>query len=190
MFNGGYTRDNMFGLKLDYPAFLSALVSALLQHHPVELWLVPHTYGAPDSVESDPEACRRVRDALPVDLHHRVRIVIGEYDCHEIKGVIGQTQFFVGSRMHACIAALSQGIPCVGVAYSRKFAGVFESVGMQEWVIDARTTSNADAVARMLELYQQRDLVRDSLRKRAAQAREKLTTLFRRLMQTALPITP
>ena len=47
------------------------------------------------------------------------------------KAVIGQCDFFIGSRMHACIAALSQGVPCVGVAYSMKFAGVFDTVGME-----------------------------------------------------------
>ena len=65
-------------------------------------------------------------------------IVDREYDQHEIKGVIGMCDFFVGSRMHACIGALSQGIPCVGVAYSMKFRGVFESVGVADWVVDSR----------------------------------------------------
>ena len=83
MYNGGYTRDKMFGLKLDYLTFLPALVTALLREHAGELWLIPHTYGPPESVESDPEACRRVRDALPRELQERVRIVTGEYDAHE-----------------------------------------------------------------------------------------------------------
>jgi polysaccharide pyruvyl transferase WcaK-like protein len=182
MFNGGYTRKNMFGLELDYPAFLPALVTALLTEHRGELWLVPHTYGPPESVESDPEACRRVRAALPLEVQQRVRIVAGEYDCHEIKGVISQCDFFIGSRMHACIAALSQGIPCAGVAYSMKFAGVFETVGMGDWVVDGRTATNNEAVARILELYRKRDGVRDGLRARALEARQQLERLFRSLM--------
>ncbi|MHC4326639.1 MAG: hypothetical protein ACYSWW_00795 [Planctomycetota bacterium] len=39
--------------------------------------------------------------------------------------------------MHACIVALSQSIPVVGIAYSRKFQGVFESVGLGNCVADA-----------------------------------------------------
>ncbi len=30
MYNGGYVRNNMFGLKLDYPSFLKELVDRLL----------------------------------------------------------------------------------------------------------------------------------------------------------------
>jgi len=70
MVNGGYTRKNMFGLKLDYPSFLAAMIKALLAEHQGELWLVPHTYAPPGDVESDPEACCKVRAALPEILQH------------------------------------------------------------------------------------------------------------------------
>jgi polysaccharide pyruvyl transferase WcaK-like protein len=183
MFNGGYTRKNMFGLKLDYISFLPALIQALLEEHSGELWLVPHTYGPPTSVESDPEASRQVREALPEDLKARVRIVTGDYDCHELKGIIGAFDFFIGSRMHACIAALSQGIPCVGIAYSRKFEGVFDSVGMRSWVVDARDTSNEEALRRVLSLYRKRDYVRDDLKVQAHKAKKRLKDIFSSLIQ-------
>ena len=185
MFNGGYTRKNMFGLKLDYKSFLPALIQALLAEHPGELWLVPHTYAPPENVESDPEACRQVREALPEDLKARVRIVTGDYDCREIKGVIGVFEFFIGSRMHACIAALSQGIPCVGVAYSRKFEGVFQSVGMSQWVVDARNMGNEEALKRIVALYRTRDSVRHTLKAHADEARVRLKAIFSRLVAAA-----
>jgi colanic acid/amylovoran biosynthesis protein len=188
MYNGGYTRDNMFGLKLDYRSMLPALVKALLVDHPGELWLVPHMYGPSESVESDPEACRKVWEALPGALQSRVRIVTGEYDCHEIKGVIGQCEFFIGSRMHACIAALSHGIPCVGIAYSRKFEGVFDTVGMGEWVVDGRKVENQEAVARVLKLYKKRDEVRQELRGRADEAKRKVHDVFGRLFHEAVRV--
>jgi colanic acid/amylovoran biosynthesis protein len=185
MYNGGYTRKNMFGLKLDYAAFLPQLVVALLREHPGEIWLVPHTFEPPGNVESDPEASRNLRDALPPELRTRIRIVTREYDQHEIKGVIGQCDFFIGSRMHSCIAALSQGVPCVGVAYSMKFAGVFETVGMETWVVDGRETTNEQAVARVLELYRQRDGVRAALLRRAEEARGRLQEVFCTLIAEA-----
>ena len=188
MFNGGYTRDNMFGLKLDYPAFLPALAKALLSEHTGELWLVPHTYGRrPGSVEDDPAACRQVRSALPPELQKRVRIVAAEYDCHQLKYIIGQCDFFIGSRMHACIAALSQGVPSVGVAYSKKFAGVFDSVGMREWVVDARQASNEEALARILELFRSRHDVVSALRQRSQEARARLPEIFQKLVKAVRP---
>ena len=182
MYNGGYNRANMFGLKLDYQAFLPRLVEALLREHEGEVWLIPHTYAPADSVESDPEACRRVREAVPEPLRQRVRLITGEYDCHEIKWVIGLCDFFVGSRMHSCIAALSQGIPTVGVAYSRKFEGVFDSVGVRDWVVDGRAVDTDRAVERVMELFRRRGEVRELLQVAADQARAELGRLFRDLV--------
>ena len=54
--------------------------------------------------------------------------------------------------MHSCIAALPQGIPCIGLAYRMKFEGVFESIVMSDWVIDAKEVTTDSAVDRCLEL--------------------------------------
>jgi polysaccharide pyruvyl transferase WcaK-like protein len=174
MYNGG----NIFGLKLNYASFLPALVTALLREHDDELWLVPHNFAPAGNVESDPAVSRILRDQLPIELQSRIRIVAKPYDSHEIKGVIGQCDFFVGSRMHACIAALSQGIPCVGVAYSMKFRGVFDSVGMSEWVVDAGHTTNEQAIDYIVNLYRRRNDVRESLRRHCEEARRQLLDIF------------
>ena len=184
MYNGGYTRRNMFGLKLDYPGFLPKLVESLLAAHQGDIWLIPHTLGARGNVESDNEASEKLRACLSPALQARVRIVTGDYNAHELKGIIGQCDFFIGSRMHSCIAALSQGIPCVGVAYSRKFAGVFDSVGMGEWVVDARSNVKTEAVTRIVDLYRRRNAVRVELGKRAEQAYTKLEEIFGQMMTT------
>lgn len=182
MFNGGYNRDNMFGLKLDYRAFLPDLVVSLLRDTEADILLVPHTIAASGDPESDNEACLKVRDTLPVELQSRVRIVTGDYDAHQLKGIIGQCDFFVGARMHSCIAALSQGVPCVGVAYSMKFGGVFDSVGMLDWVVDGRVTDSARAIKSIQNLYQSRDSVREVLAYNSEQARQKLREVFRQLV--------
>ncbi len=188
MYNGGYDRKNMFGLALDYPAFLQRLISELLSKHPdFDIWLVPHTYAAFGDVESDNEACEKVKDALPPHLQGSVTVIADEYDQHQIKGIIGRCDAFIGSRMHSCIAALSQGIPCIGLAYSMKFSGVFQSVGMEDWVIDAKEKNTENAVARALELLDERDQRRADLQKAVHSARDQLKTIFQRLAGSLQP---
>ena len=143
--------------------------------------MIPHTYAS-DNVESYNEASAKLRDSLPAELRARVRLLTAEYDAHELKWIIGQCQFFIGSRMHSCIAALSQGVPSIGVAYSRKFVGVFESVGMEQWVVDGRSSTIEDAVSRIVALYHQRDGVRQELLRRSALARQQLTEIFQDLV--------
>jgi len=183
MYNGGYTRSNMFGLKLDYPEYLREVVSSLARVSDCRIWLVPHTYAPIGDVESDNAACATLRASLPPEVAVRVSIVSAEYDQHEIKGVIGHCGFFVGSRMHSCIAALSQGIPCVGVAYSGKFLGVFESVGAGDWVIDGREVSTSEAVSRTTALFVDRAKTREELAPQAASAKAALAEIFGSLVR-------
>src|SRR5690606_11977077 len=113
--------------------------------------------------------CKQVLASLEPRLIPRVHILEGEYDQSELKHIIGNCNFFIGSRMHSCIAALSQGIPAVGVAYSRKFAGVFESVCMNDWVVDLRTITTEEAVARTIALLLTRGEARATLARKLPQ---------------------
>jgi len=182
MYNGGYDRKDMFSLTLDYQEYLKKLVSRLLGEFTFDIVLIPHTYAKEGDVESDNEACLKLYNSVPDELRSRVRVVIGSYDQHEIKGVIGRCGVFVGSRMHACIAALSQGIPCVGVAYSRKFSGVFRSVGMEEWVVDGKSERVDGAVDRTLSLISSRESVVSGLKSSVERAKLRLRTVFSEIL--------
>jgi len=178
MYNGGYSRANMFGLKMDYSEFLLLLATELLGKTNKDLILVPHTFAPAGDVESDNAACKSLRAQLSPQEQERVRIVAEDYDQYEIKGLIGLCDFFIGSRMHSCIAALSQGVPCVGVAYSMKFQGVFESVGMGDWVVDARAVTKESACESIHALYAKKEDCRVELEKSAGAAKEKLYCVF------------
>jgi polysaccharide pyruvyl transferase WcaK-like protein len=67
--------------------------------------------------------------------------------------------------MHACIAALSQTIPTTSVAYSKKFSGVFESMGVKDMSIDAREADMDIAIERILDAFNRRDEIKMALHK-------------------------
>jgi len=175
----------MFSLKLDYAEFLGKLIVALLKHTSNRLLLVPHTFGAPGNVESDPDACRLVMEAVGTTDKHRVHLVNREYDEREIKGIIGECDVFIGSRLHSCIAALSQGIPTIGVAYSKKFKGVFETVGAGDWVIDGRELSTDMAVSIVENRIEHREAIRATLIRESGRARELLHQNFSSFIKRA-----
>jgi polysaccharide pyruvyl transferase WcaK-like protein len=47
----------------------------------------------------------------------------------EAKSYISGMDLFIGARMHATIAAISSGVPVIPFSYSRKFEGLFSSLG-------------------------------------------------------------
>jgi polysaccharide pyruvyl transferase WcaK-like protein len=176
-----------FGLRLEYRRFLPKLVADLLADGSNRVLLVPHTFAPDGAVESDPAACRELVQHIPPSLRDRVHVLARDYDQHDLKGIIGLCDFFIGSRMHACIAALSQGVPAVGVAYSRKFAGVFDTVGAGDWVIDARTCSDDEALERIGSLFSDRALLRTLLKGNVASVQDEVLRVFGSLFGTSSP---
>jgi polysaccharide pyruvyl transferase WcaK-like protein len=183
MYNGGYTRSNMFGLLYDYQELMHNLVSKLIKETDANLLFVPHTYGSVGDVESDPEACREVVDGIEGGFPGRIHLLDQEYDQSELKFIIGKCDFFIGSRMHACIAAISQCVPTVAIAYSRKFDGVFRSVGIQEMVLDARKLTLDETLYRALDLYTRRDEYTQDLTINITHAKKTLYENFQKLSE-------
>ncbi len=141
LYIGGYTRDNMFGLRVDYRRLVEQVIEFFIREKNVTILLVPHVFGATE--ESDAAVCKKVYEDLRPRYGKNIACVEATYDTSEIKHIIGACEFFVGSRMHACIAAVSQHVPAVAIAYSDKFVGVLQTVGVEFLVADARTMDEA-----------------------------------------------
>lgn len=186
LFHGGYTGANMFGLRFAYNDFILRLIEELVMRTSAKILLIPHTYGEKGNVNSDPEASRQLFAILKEHCNSRLHLLTGEYTECEIKGIIGRCHFFVGSRMHACIAAISQGVPTAAVAYSKKFQGVFESVGLEEMVIDARSLDLNKAIDLIIGLYRNRESETALIKQKIHSAKKEVIETFRDLLGTRL----
>ena len=178
---GGYTRDNMFGLRADYRELIETLVEFLINKKGTSVLLVPHVFGSDPSSESDTHACECLYEALKDRYEGSLGLIRGRYNQNEIKHVIGKCNFFVGARMHACIAAVSQCIPAVCVAYSDKFIGVMDTIGIESIVADARRMSASDILQSIGQTYEQRAAVQKKLEAKMPEVREVVLNLFKNL---------
>ena len=158
---GGYGGNNGFALQCDYPELIERLLALLIDQRGANVLLVPHVFG--EAAESDTIAIDALYDKWQSRYGAHLLRVTAPLDQAEIKYVIGQCDLFVGSRMHACIAALSQAVPAVGIAYSQKFAGVLSSVGAGQWVADPRHMA-IEPIVRMVDAaFTQRETIHAQL---------------------------
>lgn len=134
---GGLLGGDEFRCREAYRELSQRLIPFLIDEHGSRVVLIPHVHG--EHVSKDTWICRRLYEEASGRWPGRVGFARGQYSTAEIKPLLGRCDLVVAGRMHACIGALSMGTPAVGVAYSRKFKGVFESLGLGEWVIDPRT---------------------------------------------------
>jgi len=179
LYNGGYTRDNMFGLALDYPKLIKQILDCFLNINDVTFVLVPHVFPKDElSVESDPAACKAIYDCLTKEQQESVILPEKEPNQRQIKYLIGQCDFFVGARMHSCIAALSQCIPTVGMAYSDKFAGVFETINISDCVVDMRCFNNIELLEQIKNILNKSIIFKNELDETIPQIKGDIFSLF------------
>jgi polysaccharide pyruvyl transferase WcaK-like protein len=181
LYIGGYTRSNMFGIKVDYRQLIHELIDFLVRKCCVHIMLVPHVFGTGEDSESDVVASRKIYEDEADKRQGELFLLDGEYDQHEIKAIIGRCDFFIGSRMHACIAAISQCVPTVGLAYSQKFHGVFESAGIEELVVDLRQSVGDAIITTVDRAYQRRAEIRAKLEANIPAVRASILGLFGRI---------
>jgi colanic acid/amylovoran biosynthesis protein len=160
LLSGGYTQDNMFGLKVRYDTLVQKLIEFFINQKSANVLLIPHVFASADDLESDSGACETVFDSLRTRYEGRIGLARGSYDYDEIKYVIGQCDFFVGARMHACIGAISQNVPTVPIAYSDKFAGVMQAIGFEDLVVDPRRMDEQEILQVVDRVYERRSMVR------------------------------
>lgn len=119
LWHGGY-RDAALGSAARYAAAIEAIARQFSATAGVSLHLVPHVIAPAFPVEDDRAVCEQLAQRMP-----GARVAPAFGDPIAAKNYIAGLDFFVGSRMHACIAAFAAGVPIVPLAYSRKFAGLF-----------------------------------------------------------------
>ncbi|QCO58131.1 polysaccharide pyruvyl transferase family protein (plasmid) [Pseudorhodobacter turbinis] len=171
LMGGGYSGKNEFGLTMDYPDLVRDLIT-YFQSHPdgCEVHLVPHVIVREGRMtgEDDYSACTDLAEAFPGTV-----LAPSFASPSEAKTYIAGLDFFMGARMHACIAAFSSGVPVMPMAYSRKFEGLFGSLGYTR-TVDC-TTESAEAIrTKIIEGFENRAAIKDETTQALAKGLQKL----------------
>ena len=156
LMNGGYTGGNQFGLSVDYPQLIRDLIAELVARADVEVHLIGHVQSEEQPWEDD----QRAGEALAKEFAG-VHVAPVFASPVEAKSYIAGMDFVAAARMHAAIAAFSSGVPVVPMAYSRKFIGVFGTLGYDH-VADMKADSAEAILTR----------IRDGVEGRAALAKD------------------
>ncbi len=154
LFNGGYTQDNMFGLQADYPDLMRAIIGYFNDMPDVEVHLVGHVLSDDNVVEDDHRVARHLAEEF-----EGACVAPVFKSPSEAKSYIAGLDFFTGSRMHACIAAFSSGVPVAPLAYSRKFEGLFGALGYGA-SLDCKTLNKDEILSRVRTAFRDRHVLR------------------------------
>lgn len=159
LWNGGYTKNNQFGLSIDYKDFCRRCISYAIKNG-FEVHLIGHVISEDiDTIDNDCCAIRALHDEFPQT------IVAPLFDTPmEAKTYISTMTAFTGARMHATIAAVSSGVPVLPFSYSRKFEGLFQTLDYK-YMIHGNKESTEEAVGKFEYFINNSESIRSDILK-------------------------
>ena len=169
---------------LAHTSLMAGLARELGQKRRVRL--IPHVRGPSHGLGkvSNPDdrvAIREIQAEAP-----GAEAVDGDAGIGEINRMIGECDLFIGARMHACIAALTAGVPTVAITYSTKgkdLLGRFINPSLEQVSVNGKTPHQVfaevmGAVDRLSGRARQTDGLVDDLRLRARGNIEAITEVY------------
>jgi len=184
LYMGGYTRANMFGLSTSFKDLIDSLVDHIVNNLQAIALLIPHVRGGTGSQEDESSLCESIVAELTPRYNGRVAYLDEHLDPAQTKSLLGECEVFVGARMHACIGAVSQGVPSLCLAYSDKFAGVMQAFAPAARVVDLRKTTPEATASQLTDLFRHRDKLRIDLATKLPLAVRQTQTAFTELLRS------
>lgn len=162
-----------FKLASNYKELCRRLIRWAMEIPDARLLLVPHVFNKRNSLvvlasqglheDSDLDLCSELAAETQERWGSRVSTVAHPYSAPQLKTIIGGCDFFIGARMHACIAGISQAVPTITLAYSKKAAGVMGVAGVDELVVDLREHDLPSVLHRVESAFANRQAWRQRL---------------------------
>jgi polysaccharide pyruvyl transferase WcaK-like protein len=180
---GGYTRDNQFGLQTDYQKLIDQVIQYFLEQSNVQIHLVPHVIRAESHIENDYELSYDIVEKYDTD-----RLILSPFFLTPTaaKRYISGLDFFIGGRMHACIAAFSSGVPVYPTAYSRKFSGLFGKTLEYGYLGDMTVQTQVEVMDGLKEAFLKRETLRSIISERMNGIVQERYKLFNKLLEEFL----
>lgn len=160
-----------------YKEFTTRIISKFVEDFDRDVILIPHVVQLGNKT-NDLVACQVLKEALPLSIKSRVYVLEEPLTAPQLKGIISQVDFFVGARMHSCIAALSSCVPTIAVSYSHKFEGILELLESAELVCNPQTMSLEEMIERVESCYNTRYEIRKKLQRLMPSIKDKALSVI------------
>lgn len=86
--------------------------------------------------DNDLIVARRICSYIPDKIKKNVIIVDEDLHPCELKYIISKMNFFIGTRMHSNIFALSSNVKTIAICYEPKTRGIMKMIGLNNYVMD------------------------------------------------------
>jgi polysaccharide pyruvyl transferase WcaK-like protein len=168
-----------------------AFLRQVLQETDLDILLVPHVGSLDGGPHNSDWHYMKPLLAGFEGRDDRIRLAPAHLNASQLKHLIGACAYFMGARTHATIAALSQGVPTISIAYSIKAKGINKDLFSDlRYVLNTPEVNQASLKAGLALLIQDEANVRALLADRLPEWRERALGSVAALARVARPAAP
>ena len=142
---------------------IAKVLDRLVESFQASIVFVPHCIE-PYHRRDDRIIAREIHNAMKNK--HKVHIITNEYSPEELKGLIGQFDIFISSRIHSVINALSMGVPtcCITRSSDKRACGLIGKMLMQErWIYNVENLNANNIFTHIATLISNSNKIRSEL---------------------------
>jgi polysaccharide pyruvyl transferase WcaK-like protein len=123
---------------IDYIDIMARFVKALNQDFALNVLLIPHSIkkGTRRLKNNDLPVIRALESSVTPSPW--LKVVDADMDIAEMRSLIGGCDFFVASRFHSMISALSEKTPMIVIGWGHKYLEALEQFDLAEFAVDYR----------------------------------------------------
>ncbi len=95
----------------------------------------------------------------------RVKVITNEYGAEELKGLIGQFDFFIGERIHSVVNAMSMCVPSIALSHSAdQRLGIIKMLGQEDAICYVENLDANALVSKINDIWAKKDEIREELK--------------------------
>ena len=175
-----------YGSYSEFVELMAKVVDYIVEELHAVVIFIPHVTGPKKEFDD-----RIVAENIYKIIKNREKVTLirEDYTPQEMKGIIGHCDLFIGARMHACIGALSMGVPTINISYHHKSNEIMAMFGLEENVLSGREVNYDNLISRINETWRCREEIRDVLSSKIGEVKrdaERNAEIVSRELQTIL----
>lgn len=147
-----YRKRNPAAAGTEFTRLFAGILDTISSQYNCRIVFVPHVTGPRPSADD-----RIFAERITRFMHTSATVIQGDYTPDILKGIISRFDLYMGTRMHANIAALTSGIPTLAIAYSHKTDGIMQLFDQSGFVCDIATLDANELLDRFKTLHDDRE---------------------------------
>lgn len=150
---------------------MAQIIDELISRYDAQVIFLPHCIGPGDKLDDRLVA----RDIFTsIKNKSRVKLIEGEYGAEELKGVIGQFDFFIGERVHSVINAISMGVPSIVLTWKTDLRkDIFTVIEKEEIIYCVENLDKQELLSKITSSWKNKENLKERLISQKESIRER-----------------